>query len=176
MTQQLQHAETLGGNCLTTMIGTVRQGEWDRSLATLKHLVAAQQVTHKSACSHQQHEISPRMQTACVYEATVPLFPGVYYIPRIGPFRNLESVMIAMKLPLYEMRSFSGLLSPLILWCRHTKPEPVTELDKAVNKVLYSVKSVKITPPAAAFSLCYFTVDIMQHRSACLSSCHRSMH
>ena len=36
--------ETLGGNCLTTMIGTVRQGEWDRSLATLKHLVAAQQV------------------------------------------------------------------------------------------------------------------------------------
>jgi hypothetical protein len=37
-------AEALGGNCLTTMIGTVRQGEWDRSLATLKHLVAAQQV------------------------------------------------------------------------------------------------------------------------------------
>ena len=39
------YAETLGGNCLTTMIGTVRQGEWDRSLATLKHLVAAQQVS-----------------------------------------------------------------------------------------------------------------------------------
>ncbi|KAL0023064.1 hypothetical protein WJX79_007041 [Trebouxia sp. C0005] len=36
-------SEALGGNCLTTMIGTVRQGEWDRSLATLKHLVAAQQ-------------------------------------------------------------------------------------------------------------------------------------
>ena len=43
----LWYAETLGGNCLTTMIGTVRQGEWDRSLATLKHLVAAQQVSLK---------------------------------------------------------------------------------------------------------------------------------
>lgn len=37
-------AETLGGNCVTTVIGTVRQGEWDKSLATLKHLVAARQV------------------------------------------------------------------------------------------------------------------------------------
>ncbi|KAL3149265.1 hypothetical protein ABBQ32_002082 [Trebouxia sp. C0010 RCD-2024] len=45
-------AETLGGNCLTTMIGTVRQGEWDRSLATLKHLVAAQQVYNYPVVNH----------------------------------------------------------------------------------------------------------------------------
>ena len=38
-------ADTIGGNWLTTMIGTVRQGEWDRSLVTLKHLAAAQKVT-----------------------------------------------------------------------------------------------------------------------------------
>ena len=37
-------AETLGGNCLTTVIGTLRQGEWDRSLVTLKHLLSAQRV------------------------------------------------------------------------------------------------------------------------------------
>ncbi|KAA6427824.1 MAG: kinesin [Trebouxia sp. A1-2] len=45
-------SEALGGNCLTTMIGTVRQGEWDRSLATLKHLVAAQQVYNYPVVNH----------------------------------------------------------------------------------------------------------------------------
>ena len=47
-------AESLGGNCLTTLIGTVRQGEWDRSLATLKHLVAAQQVPSCILSRHKQ--------------------------------------------------------------------------------------------------------------------------
>eukprot|EP00891_Asterochloris_glomerata_P006625 jgi/Astpho2/6625/Aster-x1385 len=45
-------AETLGGNCLTTVIGTLRQGEWDRSLVTLKHLLSAQRVVNFPVVNH----------------------------------------------------------------------------------------------------------------------------
>lgn len=37
-------SESLGGNCNTIVIGTVRDGEWDASLNTLQHLVAMRRV------------------------------------------------------------------------------------------------------------------------------------
>ncbi|KAK9824618.1 hypothetical protein WJX72_011772 [[Myrmecia] bisecta] len=45
-------ADALGGNSLVTMVGTLRQGEWERSAACLRHLAAAQQVRTYPIVNH----------------------------------------------------------------------------------------------------------------------------
>lgn len=45
-------SDALGGNCLTAMIGTLRQGEWETSAASLKHLAAARSMRSFPIINH----------------------------------------------------------------------------------------------------------------------------
>ena len=61
------------------MIGTVRQGEWDRSLATLKHLVAAQQVISVLITENTEHSSFNLVEEKAMHEA------GSLHVVKVHP-------------------------------------------------------------------------------------------
>jgi hypothetical protein len=45
-------ADALGGNCLTLIVGTLRQGEWEHTATTLHHLALARQARNFPIINH----------------------------------------------------------------------------------------------------------------------------
>ncbi|GBF93794.1 hypothetical protein Rsub_06126 [Raphidocelis subcapitata] len=45
-------ADALGGNCITLMVATLRQGEWEASATTLRHAAAARRVANYPIINH----------------------------------------------------------------------------------------------------------------------------
>jgi hypothetical protein len=81
-------ADALGGNSLALVVGTLRQGEWEASSTTLRHLAAARGVRNFPIVNHGRargllHKIrfkllgvivGPWNMTACVRRSQQPPF------------------------------------------------------------------------------------------------------
>jgi hypothetical protein len=64
-------ADALGGNCLTLMLGTVRQGDWEASTTTLKQLTTARGARNFPIINHSRargllHKLRFRMMAIVV--------------------------------------------------------------------------------------------------------------
>lgn len=69
-----RHAEALGGNSLTLLVATLRQGDWEASLATLRHAAAARGVRNFPIINHGRarglmHKLRVRLLSVMVHFA-----------------------------------------------------------------------------------------------------------
>jgi hypothetical protein len=84
-------ADALGGNALTAVIGTIRQGDWEQSSTTLKHLTVSRHARNFPLINHSRsrglmHKL--RFRTLSVMVSAQPRPPPP---PRTPPPRRASA-------------------------------------------------------------------------------------